>query len=83
MIPVTGANGLVGRHLVTVEEGPHQARERMARHGVPGSLIDDLPATRAVTAGVPATVSPAVEQLTGLSGRGFAQWADEHADDVR
>ncbi|MEU6796630.1 NAD(P)H-binding protein [Nonomuraea wenchangensis] len=77
----------LGRELAFVEETPDQARERMARHGVPVSVIDELLAMWAATAGVaptvPPTVSPAVERLTGLPGRSFAQWADEHAGDFR
>lgn len=73
----------LGRELAFVEETPDQARERMTRYGMPGSIIDELLAMWAATAGVPATVSPTVEQFTGLSARGFAQWADEHADDFR
>ncbi|MEU6726604.1 NAD(P)H-binding protein [Nonomuraea wenchangensis] len=73
----------LGRELAFVEETPDQARERMARHGVPVSVIDELLAMWAATAGVPPTVSPAVERLTGLPARSFAQWADEHAGDFR
>ncbi|MEV7803029.1 NAD(P)H-binding protein [Microbispora sp. NPDC088329] len=73
----------LGRELSFVEETPEQARERMARYGMPRSVVDELLAMWAASVGVPATVSPAVERLTGLPARGFAQWADEHADDFR
>jgi uncharacterized protein YbjT (DUF2867 family) len=75
--------GALGRELAIVEETPDQARERMARYGVPASVIDELVAMWAATDGVPAAVSPTVEQLTGLPARSFAQWAGEHADDFR
>ncbi|NUP68791.1 MAG: NAD(P)H-binding protein [Nonomuraea sp.] len=73
----------LGRELAFVEETPDQARERMARHGMPHRIIDELLSLWAAAVGVPAAVSPAVEQLTGRPARSFAQWADEHAGDFR
>ncbi|MEU1734052.1 NAD(P)H-binding protein [Streptosporangium sp. NPDC020145] len=73
----------LGRELALVEETPDQARERMSRYGMPGSVVDELLTMWAATAGTPAIVSPVVEQLTGLPARSFARWADEHADDFR
>ncbi|MGR6918847.1 NAD(P)H-binding protein [[Actinomadura] parvosata] len=71
------------REIAFIEETPGQARERLARHGVPAAVIDELLTLWAATDGVPATVSPTVERLTGLPARSFAQWAGEHADDFR
>lgn len=72
----------IGRDIAFVELSPEQARERMLRT-VPEPVVDALLGLWAAAVGVPATVLPTVEQVTGHQARSFAQWAAEHADRFR
>lgn len=71
-------SGATGREITFVEETPDQARERMLRF-IPEAIVDGLLAVWAAAVGTRATISPAVEQVTGHSPRTFAQWVTDHA----
>jgi uncharacterized protein YbjT (DUF2867 family) len=69
--------------ITFVEETPNQARTRMINHGIPEPIVDRLLTVWAANVGQTATVSPAVEELTGHPAHNFAQWVAEHAGDFR
>lgn len=73
----------VGRPVRYEEVSPATARERMLRDGVPADLADMTLRFHAGRVGVPAEISPTVEDVTGRPARRFDQWAADHAADFR
>ena len=70
----------VGRPL-TYDELPSQvAYEQMSKF-IPPFIIDTLFQGWEESVGVPATVHPAVEKITGRPARTFTEWASDHAAD--
>lgn len=70
----------IGRPLRYDELAPEVAREQMSAY-IPPFIIGTLFDGWAKSVGVPATVHPDVEKLTGRPARGFAEWAADHAAD--
>jgi len=73
----------LGSDIALVQESPDKARQRMLADGLPEPIIDKLLTAWAVAVGRPATVTSAVEQITGHPPRSFAQWVTDHRDDFR
>ncbi|MGW0702203.1 SDR family oxidoreductase [Streptomyces sp. NPDC002867] len=73
----------VGRPVRYEEVSPATARERMLRDGVPAELADMSLRFHAGRVGVPAEISPTVEEVTGRPARTFDQWAADHAAGFR
>lgn len=70
----------LGRAVRYEELPPEVAREQMSRF-IPPFIIDTLFDGWAASVGVPATVYPTVEKLTGHPPRTFAQWATDRTTD--
>ncbi|WP_330290092.1 SDR family oxidoreductase [Streptomyces sp. NBC_00576] len=73
----------IGRPVRYEEVPPAVAREQMIRNRVPADLADMTLRFQAGRAGVPAEISPTVEEVTGRPARTFDQWAADHAADFR
>ncbi|WP_406730814.1 SDR family oxidoreductase [Streptomyces sp. NBC_01794] len=73
----------VGRPVRYEEVPPAVAREQMIRNRVPADLADMTLRFQAGRAGVPAEISPTVEEVTGRPARTFDQWAADHAAHFR
>ncbi|GAA1721046.1 NAD-dependent epimerase/dehydratase family protein [Nonomuraea bangladeshensis] len=83
MILVTGATGLVGRHLITTLRGDGAEVRALSRRPETAGLPygTDLAAVAAVA--LRGGHADRRHSLAGLPARGFALWAAEHAGDFR
>jgi uncharacterized protein YbjT (DUF2867 family) len=69
----------IDKPLTYVPVSDDVARENMTKAGMPPILVDAiLELARNIRAGERAHVSPTVKEVTGRSGRRFADWAQEH-----
>jgi hypothetical protein len=68
---VTAANGLA-------EVPPEEARNRMTALGWPADVVEGILAAQAAMTTGPATVTSAVEEVTGTPARPFESWVREH-----
>jgi uncharacterized protein YbjT (DUF2867 family) len=73
---------VLGRDLRFEEQTPEEAREQMLTH-LPAEIVDSMLAMFAAAAGTVAEVSPTVREVTGRSGRRYADWAAHRAADFR
>jgi uncharacterized protein YbjT (DUF2867 family) len=73
---------VLGRDLRFEEQTPEEAREQMLTH-LPTEIVDSMLAMFAAAAGTVAEVSPTVREVTGRSGRRYADWAAHRAADFR
>ncbi|MEU9310355.1 SDR family oxidoreductase [Streptomyces sp. NPDC048256] len=73
----------VGRPVRYEELTPEAAREQMIENRVPAEFADMLLTFQAGLVGVPADVSPGVEEITGRPARTFDQWCADHVADFR
>jgi uncharacterized protein YbjT (DUF2867 family) len=71
----------LGRPVRYEEVPPEVARERMIRDKVPADLVEMTLRFQAELVGVPAEISPTVEEVTGRPARTFGQWAADHVAD--
>ncbi len=93
-LPLTGPESLtmaeqvrivgevIGRPLRVEELPPDVAREQMSRH-VPADIVDSLFALMESSQGQLALVTDTVARVTGRPARTFAQWAADHAAELR
>ncbi|GAA0396823.1 NAD(P)H-binding protein [Microbispora corallina] len=72
----------IGRPLRLEELPPDLAREQMLTR-VPAPVVDSLFALMRASVGQEAYVIDTVEKVLGRPARTFAQWAADHADDLR
>ncbi|ETK30890.1 NAD(P)H-binding protein [Microbispora sp. ATCC PTA-5024] len=72
----------IGRPLRVEELPPDLAREQMLTR-VPAPVVDSLFAMMRASVGQEAYVIDTVEKVLGRPARTFAQWAADHADDLR
>jgi uncharacterized protein YbjT (DUF2867 family) len=70
----------IGRPLSFEELSPQAAREGILA-AVPGAVADMLLTAYGAAVNVPAYVTSAIEDVTGVPARSFQQWAADHADD--
>ncbi|MEW9532440.1 NAD(P)H-binding protein [Microbispora sp. NPDC049125] len=72
----------IGRPLQAEGMSLAEAREQMIQH-MPAHVVDALIAIRRAAIGREALVTDTVEKVTGRPARTFAQWAADHAAELR